>query len=210
LLLRSASLPYVPLRVGGYEVDLLLDSGSDEFLTLPDQVAKPRRGRLVETGKARAIGGDVFTHQVRLDAKLDFAGHALVDPIVEVVQGREGTVGTALLRHFRIAIDQRHGCVTFSRACVEAVRSPPLRGMGIGLLRDGTHWTVAYLLEGTPGVAAGMQVGDEVVAIGGVAVGELSKGQYEQLLVEQDVLRLRVCAGSEVREVDVPVAVLVP
>jgi hypothetical protein len=202
-------LPYVPMRIAGSEVALLLDSGSTEFLSLPDAVAKPRRGKPVETGKSRTLGGDVPTHQVRLDGRLDIAGHALIDPVVEVVRGSDGALGTALLRHFRVAIDQFHGCVTFSRASGEPLTSGTVRGTGVGLVNDGTHWTVGYLIEGTAAVASGLRVGDELLAIGGVGAADLSRGRLGRLLDEHDVLRFRVRDGNDVREVDVPVAVLV-
>lgn len=130
--------------------------------------------------------------------------------MVEVVQDSAGAIGTELLRHFRVVIDQPHGCVTFSRASDQPLRSPPVRRTGLGLLRDGSHWTVAYLLAGTPAVTTKVRVGDEVVAVDGVAVGDLSRRQYARLVDERDVLRFRVRAGNNLREVDVPVAVLVP
>ena len=208
--LGPASVPIVPMRIGSAEVSLLIDSGSDEYLTLPDNMARSRRGQAVETGKARAIGGDVSTRHARLNARLDLAGHVLEDPVVEVVQDSAGAIGTELLRHFRVVIDQPHGCVTFSRASDQPLRSPPVRRTGLGLLRDGSHWTVAYLLAGTPAVTTKVRVGDEVVAVDGVAVGDLSRRQYARLVDERDVLRFRVRAGNNLREVDVPVAVLVP
>jgi C-terminal processing protease CtpA/Prc len=118
-------------------------------------------------------------------------------------------LGTALLRHFRVAIDQFHGCVTFSRASGEPLTSGTVRGTGVGLVNDGTHWTVGYLIEGTAAVASGLRVGDELLAIGGVGAADLSRGRLGRLLDEHDVLRFRVRDGNDVREVDVPVAVLV-
>ena len=210
LALLRGSLPQVSLGIGDVKVSILLDSGSSEFLTLPEDLPLRRRGQPAETGRQQTIGAAMPTYQVRVDENVDLAGHTLAEPIIRIGRERRGAAGAALLRHFRVELDQPNRRVRFVRPSTEPLKSPPVRGPGLGFRRDETHWTIAYLLDATPEAGSGLRVGDQVVAIDGIAVGEMSRGRYEQLVAQRDALRFRVRAAAGLLEVDVPVAVLVP
>lgn len=208
--LLPGSLPQVTLRIGDADVPMLLDTGSSQFLALPETVSMPLHGAPVATGRKQTVGEVLAVRQVRLDLALDWAGHVVPDPVVELGRERRGAAGAAFLRRFRVELDQSSGWVRFERAATEALTSPPVRGIGLGFLRGPTHWTVGYVLDGTPAADTGIAVGDQVTALDGVAVGEISRARYEQLLAQRDVLRLTVHSGASERDVEVPVTVLVP
>lgn len=203
-------LPQIDVEVGASTVRVLLDSGSSEFLSLPAQAALVFRHGPVETGRWQTIGGPQPVRRGRLAGDLAWAGHTLAAPMVAVDQGARGAAGSGLLRHFRVTLDLRHARARFERAASDPVTCPPVRSLGLGFLYDHDHWTVAYVLAGGPAAQAGLVAGDTITAIDGRSVAASDRVRFEQLVATRERLRLRVRAAGGERDVDLPVAVLVP
>ncbi len=208
--LREGALPLVPLRLGEREVDVLLDSGSAGFVTLPDALGWPRRGGAAVTGRQRTIAGDQPVWSVRFDGDIDWAGHRLAQPVVEVGTSPRAAVGAELLRHFRVELDQTNRAVRFERSTTEPIASPAFRSIGAGLLHDASHWTVGYVLPDSPAAQVGLREGDRIAAIDGVRIGAMTRGEFRRLLSASESVRLTLLRGDATEEIRVSVAVLVP
>jgi predicted aspartyl protease len=97
-----------PLRQGRRTVDVLLDTGSNGGLVLPDSL----RDELVTdpgfAGRAVAdtLGGTREIELVRLRGKLGLGRYGADDVVVGLAPGR-GAIGTPALRDFEVSVDQR-------------------------------------------------------------------------------------------------------
>lgn len=209
--LRGGSLPRIELVIDGKPLPVLLDTGSSGFLavpkSLPLQFATPPR----ETGKQMTIGGALPSFQARLAGDVDWAGHVLHLPIVDLQTEDSAAVGTEVLAHFRVVLDQPRRRVTFARSSDAPIRFAPVRGQGFGFRIVGDAWIVAYVLDGTPAAAVGLREGDRIVAIDGRAVGGMTRADHADAMASKAATTLRVQRDGEAeRDVLVPVAVLLP
>jgi predicted aspartyl protease len=97
-----------PLRQGRRTVYVLLDTGSNGGLVLPEAL----RGELVTdpafTGRAVAdtLGGTRQIELVRLRGRHELGHYATHDPVVGLAPGR-GSIGTPVLRELEVSVDQR-------------------------------------------------------------------------------------------------------
>ena len=209
--LRGGSLPRIELVIDGKPLPVLLDTGSSGFLavpkSLPLQFATPPR----ETGKQMTIGGALPSFQARLAGDVDWAGHVLHLPILDLQTEDSAAVGTEVLAHFRVVLDQSRRRVTFARSSDAPIRFAPVRGQGLGFPIVGDAWIVAYVLDGTPAAAAGLREGDRIVAIDGRAVAGMTRADHADAMASKAATTLRVQRDGEAeRDVLVPVAVLLP
>lgn len=207
--LRGGSLPRIELAIDGKPLPVLIDTGSSGLLALPDSLplafATPPR----ETGKQMTIGGMLPSFQVRLRNDVGWAGHVLRTPIVDLQSEDSATVGTEVLSHFRVVLDQSRRRVTFARSSHEPIRFAPVRGQGFGFNIAADAWTVVYVLAGTPAAKAGLRKGDRIVAIDGSPVAGRSRADHAEAMASKAATTLRVQrAGEAERDVLVPVVVL--
>ena len=114
---RSGGVPFCPIRVGEENLRLLLDSGFDGALALPDRLRAelPLRGDARRTGKVRtALGGSGAIHTARLDLDLSFAGYRFEAPAVQFLEGyRHAVLGRRSLEVLVWTWDPTNGRVHF-------------------------------------------------------------------------------------------------
>lgn len=206
--LQAGRLPHVAIAFGDQELSILLDSGSSEFLAVPAAASLPLAGEPVETGRQQTIGGALPVLEARLALAIDWTGHRLDRPVAALGREERGSCGTALLRHFRVEFDQPNGRVRFAGPA--EVPCPPTRSPGFGVLRAPDHWQVAYVLDGTPAAAAGIAVGDRVLAVDGVPVAAISHPRWVEIVASRPTVSLRVANEAGERTIDCAIAVLVP
>ncbi|MAW61892.1 MAG: hypothetical protein CMJ94_13830 [Planctomycetes bacterium] len=114
---RSGGVPFCPIRVGDEHLRLLLDSGFDGALALPDRLRStlPLRGEAQRTGSVRTVlgpGGAI--HTGRLDLDLEFAGYRFPAPGVQFLEGyRHAVLGRRSLDVLIWTIDPVNGRVHF-------------------------------------------------------------------------------------------------
>jgi predicted aspartyl protease len=97
-----------PLRNGHATVHVLLDTGSNGGLVLPEALREQLATDPTFTGRAVAdtLGGTREIELVRLRGTLDLGHYATTDPVVGLAPGR-GSIGTPVLRGLEVSIDQR-------------------------------------------------------------------------------------------------------
>ena len=97
-----------PLRQGHTTVHVLLDTGSNGGLVLPEALRAQLATDPTFTGRAVAntLGGTREIKLVRLRGKLDLGHYTTTDPVVGLAPGR-GSIGTPVLRELEVSVDQR-------------------------------------------------------------------------------------------------------
>lgn len=209
--LQPGALPHLELAIGGRTMPVLLDSGSSGPLALPKSLPLEYQTPPRETGKQMTIGGALPSFQARLAHDVDWAGHLLHTPIVDLQNEDSAAVGTAVLAQFRLVLDQPRQRVTFARDRRDPILFPPVRGQGFGFRITGDSWTVAYVLDGTPAAAAGLRAGDRIVAVDGHAVAGATRADHDEAMASKPATTLRVQRDGEPdRELQVPIVVLLP
>lgn len=129
---RLGGVPFCPLQVDGENLRLLLDTGFDGALALPDRL----RGEVELVGEARRTGrvrtalgegGAIYTG--RLASDLTFAGFRFESPGVQFLEGYEHAVlGRGALERLILTLDVRGGRAHFARV------APPAESAEAGIL----------------------------------------------------------------------------
>lgn len=211
LSLREGTLPRIELAIDGRSMPVLLDSGSSGPLALPKSLPLTYRTPPRETGKQMTVGGMLPSFQARLGHDVDWAGHVLRTPIVDLQNEDSAAVGTGVLAQFRVILDQPRRRVTFVRSSREPIPFAATRGQGFGFRIADDAWTVAYVLDDTPAAAAGLREGDRIVAVDGRPVAGLTRADHDAAMAGRESTTLRVQrAGEADRDLQVPIVVLLP
>ncbi len=110
-------VPFCPLTVGEHSMRLLLDSGFDGALALPDSLREklPLRGDAHRTGSLRTVLDEGSAiHTGRLDIDLKFADFRFPAPAVQFLEGyRHAVLGRRALDVFILTLDLENGRVHF-------------------------------------------------------------------------------------------------
>ena len=97
-----------PLREGRRTVYVLLDTGSNGGLVLPESLRDDLATDPTFTGRAVAdtLGGTRQIELVRLRGTLELGHYATDEPVIGLAPGR-GSIGTPVLRDLEVSVDQR-------------------------------------------------------------------------------------------------------
>ena len=201
----------VPVTVAGRETWMLLDTGHtvNGLQIAPEHVAgaawasPPVPGPSVTT-----FFGTADSRLGRLAGEARIGRYTIRRPIVCLVDGADGEyLGSDVLRHFAITIDQRNDRVRFARASEAPIEVPPLRTLGFGLDRDGT---VQEILPTSAAAAAGLRMGDRVLSMNGAPLTWLRSSARAYFEGRNEPVRLQVVRDGTTRTLTVPVTTLVP
>jgi hypothetical protein len=109
-------LPVIPVRVGGQEFRIHLDSGSPAGVTLPtryvDQV--PVEAPPVTVGQARTVAGTFPVQMATVKGAIEIGEYTLADKQVRFSDVRPGSkpavgnLGAEVLRHFIVTFDSKN------------------------------------------------------------------------------------------------------
>lgn len=201
----------VPVAIAGRTAWMLLDTG---HTVTGLQIAPERLGH-VPWASPPVPGPDVTTffgatdsRLGRIDRDVRIGRHTIRRPIVCLVDGADGEyLGSDVLRHFAITIDQRNNRVRLTRAGTAPIEVPPLRTLGFGLDHDGT---VQEILSTSAAARSGLAVGDRIVSINGASFGQLRPGVKEYLEGKGEPVRVQIERAGTRRTLAVPVTTLVP
>ncbi len=204
---------------GTREVSLLVDTGAGHALSVEPsaleglgQPAHLLSDVVIGWGSNGMARGDIG----RL-ASVDLGGHVLHEVITsfpdaqpwhsigEALQADlDGNLGSQILQRFRVTFDVPHGRLYLepNDTFLEPFR---FDGTGLGLApwAPGTDSVrIADVVRGSPADEAGIQAGDEITAIGGREVAEMSVNDVKAMLEGEPGDRLHVLLrrGSEVFE----------
>lgn len=205
--MRGDRSPAVELTLAGESVYALIDTAGTSSLTLEDWSMLPLETPPVPVGTSVTVGGVQSLERGRLAADALCAEHVFQRPLFSPTTGG-AKFGTDMLRHFSITFDQRARLVRLDRggARTDAIVFPAHRGLGVGFNRGSDAWDVIEVFGG----GGTLRVGDRVVMLDGIPVGEFACSGFRSLMDAAEYCRATVERDGRRVEVDVPVRVLVP
>lgn len=202
--------PIISVKIGEYDVSVLIDSGSDAALNLHPGLRDirytqpPRPIAFVGT-----LTGDHALQVTRLTQPLTFAGQTFPSPIVQLTDELT-SIGGAILENFSITFDQARSRVSFQRDSRQPIEQPSLRDTGLNFRKTPAYWRVVNIVPDSPASTGGFQLGDLVSRINGETVSQWDLIRYEQLLSKTTEITYTLLQGTEESSITLPVADLVP
>lgn len=208
----AGRLPRVSVAIGEEVVGLVIDSGSAETLALPSvrEAAFRFEHGPVAGHRATTIGGPARRNVLgRLRDDVHLAGHVVARPLVFLTEG-PGRIGGAVLRHFRVTFDVPSQLVRLARHENGPVVTGSFRSPGFSIARTEDGWVIADVVPDTAAAAAGLQPGDRLAFVNGIAGSDLSERRWRRICANDDVLSLVLLRGSTKIELLVRVTDVVP
>jgi hypothetical protein len=125
----------VPIDLAGQHFDAVLDTQNSGQLALPPVIAAqlPFDGGLQVIGHARGVFGVVDVQGGTLAGNLTIGPYRFPTPFIDVIQlppdfPRQPNIGSGLLSHFVVTLDQRHGLLRLEHAGSPDIELPrPVR-----------------------------------------------------------------------------------
>jgi hypothetical protein len=196
-------VPFIPVALDGHPFIALVDSGSDGALHLnpaglhPGFADGPNPGGTVAT-----LTGDHPLEVGRLSQDVTIGGYTLTRPIVELTD-ELSSLGSGLLKNFRLTFDQTRNQVTFYRESDAPIVSGPMRSTGLSFRKLPSYWRVLGVVPGSPAEENGVQTGDLVTRINGEPVAKWPLNRYDELVRTTRRIEFTFLAGR--REMPVPI-----
>jgi len=212
---RSFELPYeaprhvplVPIAIGGRRLQILVDTGDDAYgLELrgeeladarvdhvPVAAATVLNGTVGQTTRVTTLVDDVVLGPVRAQSAVIGVNDDL--PV--------GDLGYDALRQFRVMFDPVRRVARFEPSFEGDVFSlSGERVAGFSLKFDDSG-EVTRVTRESPAEAAGIAVGDQILAIEGQAVSGFSRRHWDEVVQRSRAMKLRWRHGSEIRSAEV-------
>lgn len=210
--MSTSKRPFVGAEIAGREINVLLDTGSSQGLSLADldRYAAKSPPRMI--GLRVGVDGLDELRAARLEGSVRFGAFVLDEPVVFDATN-DNLLGYGVLSDFVVTLDQRRGRVQIIRAdgsaIAEPLRSPSLYGLDVALepVPDGLR--VRATFEG--GAAAGrLEPGDVILAIDGISIADLGCARLSEDDSRPVTKTMRVRRGHDVMDVTVTTALQVP
>jgi membrane-associated protease RseP (regulator of RpoE activity) len=160
------------------------------------------------TVQSRGVGGPTDVSLARV-AKLELEGISLVDPIVALqppgpgrisAEGTVGNIGGGVWNRFKVTFDYpRKRMYLEPGPDVAKPFEADMSGLSlVSTAPDFRRVTVARVLDGSPALAAGIQVGDEIETVDGKPAAEIGLPTLrERLRTDGQDLKLELKRGEE-------------
>jgi hypothetical protein len=221
---------YVAIDIAGQRHWALLDTGFSEAIIVPQRLAQrlsfkapPLHGVPVRTMyDAREDFGIA-----RIDATVRLGRHEILNPIVLIRSPRppeapanlaepmtfgtneELVVGSGLLKHFVLTLDQRSGTVVLQRASNAPIITPSVASYGFAVRSREGRVTVEQVAAGSGAEKAGLRPGDQILSVNGTPAQSLPPLMIGELLAQELPLRLEVRRLGREMLIHVPVTIIV-
>lgn len=206
----TSKMPVVPVRMGDRNFTALIDSASDDPISLnpaglsPQFAFGPVVGPTVGT-----LTGDRVERLARLAETLYIGSYAVPRPVVAITDGLSA-LGGGILKYFTVTFDQEHGQVTFYRDATDPIAVPGPRSTGLSFDKTPAYWRVVGVVPGSPASAAGVELGDIVTRIDGEAVAKWDTRRFEQRMANAEEVEFTFLDGKEETVKRLKVVELVP
>ncbi|MDH3592495.1 MAG: aspartyl protease family protein [Planctomycetota bacterium] len=172
---KGRSRPYVPVTVGDTTVDVLLDTGSRSAISLGDFETWDFEDEPVAVGGSIRIDGLHLRHGARLADDARFGPVHLPTPIVTSSVSVH-LIGLGIMDRYAVSFDGPGKRVRFDLPQTDdahpAIELPSLRSFGALFEPYPNALEILKFLPGSPAEAAGLSVGDRIVAIDGRPLDE--------------------------------------
>jgi S1-C subfamily serine protease len=155
------------------------------------------------------LTGDNPLEVGRLKQDLTVGGTTFTRPIVELTD-ELSSLGSGLLKNFRLTFDQTRNQVTFYRASDAPILTPPLRSTGLSFRKLPAYWRVLDIVPGSPADENGVQSGDLVTRINGDPIAKWDFRRYDELVRTAARIEFTFITGRREMVVPIDTFALVP
>ncbi len=211
----SDTVPHLAVSVGGKSVDVALDSGAPQGLSLPLSLAEELTLESAPkvTGKGRTVDAEFEIRSSRLNGDIQLGDLRLANPMINFNEKAPyGNVGIGILGQYSVAIDCSNQRIALAPVAGAKVASGdaggPRRVMrrrsgnksyGIQLLGIvGDELAVQGADAGMPAAKAGLLAGDKITAMNGAELKTLSDAERVKALRGSPLVLLVDRNGEEV------------
>ena len=176
--------PIIPVQLGAETISALIDTGCDGALQLnpvglnppPAFAQPPRPGATIGT-----FAGERMQATGRLAPELRIGAYTIASPVADITD-QLSSLGSAILKNYRITFDQKNSNVTFYRAAAAPLVLGAQHSSGLGFTKTPAYWRVASVVPGSPAETAGVHAGDIVSRVNGEPVSEWPLRRYDELV----------------------------
>jgi hypothetical protein len=218
-------IPQVEGSIDGFPGKFDIDTGARNSVTILAPFAEKNHlrdhlGTVVPTVTGWGMGGAARGLLARAKV-LKLGGVEVGAPVVDLSQQKKGAftdpyvagnVGAGVLKRFNVTFDYGHQTIIFEPNANFA-RPDTCDRAGMWLNRAADGFEVMDVVEGGPAAAAGVKVGDRIVAIDGTPAEKLPLPEVRERFRTEPVgtaVKLAVLAGGQQREVKLLLRDLVP
>lgn len=205
--------PYLNARIGRRKFKVLVDTGSGRGLSLSRSKHYRFKEPLRKTGARIKINGLHYVSTGRLEGVVELGPLKLREPIINASVGNgrnDSLVGQEILRDYVLTFDQLNRRMRFDGLLETQVSFGPQYGIGAAFDPKERGWPVVAVFPGSGAEAAGLKVGDVLLARDGEKMWERDCPEDSAYDTEpQDVVLTILRDGEEV-DLTVTTRALVP
>jgi hypothetical protein len=196
-------LPQIEVTVDGVKAWVDVDTGSSGSLDLTTPFVeknnlRERYPKRIEMPVGRGVGGITYGEIARAET-LNIGPFVLKQPLVQMSKQKTGAdastavggrIGAILLSRFSVTFDYSRNKLYLIKA---ANLNEPFPGdrSGLAIDKEDYYFTIIHIVPGSPGAEAGVQVGDQVMAVDGQPVNRIKPLAMRNFL--------RAAPGTKVR-----------
>jgi hypothetical protein len=207
----EGDVPFVPVRIQGRPIEVMIDSGSNNDLNLPADFARelhwqsqPKPGLLV------AVLGEVGRDTIgRLAGNLRMGAARQPTPATSISNGAP-SVGVRVLENFCVLFHASEDKMWLCSTAALPIPSPVQYSVGLSLISDPRGWRIAGVIPGSPAEEAHLNVGLLVTQIEGRSARSWSRDQIQKWIDSHPAMTFAVADSAGERTLSLRVWSLVP
>lgn len=207
----DGDVPFVPVRIQGRPIDVMIDSGSNDDFDLPADFARSLRWQDHPVpGSLVAVVGEVGRESIgRLAGNLRLGAVRQPGPATSISTGAP-SIGVRLLENFCVLFHASENEMWLCSAAAVPIPSPTQYTVGLSLISDPRGWRIAGVIPGSPAEQAHVNVGLLVTRIEGRPARSWSRDQIQAWIDSHKTMTFAVDDSSGERTLSLRVWSLVP
>ncbi len=201
----------ITARLLGEDAPLVLDTGNtSEGLTLSRYrlIAMPWAAPPVEAYRVQTFLGQKLMRLGRMNGDVTLGRHTVRRPMIGISFDDDvELIGSSVLRHFAVTIDQKSDRVRLARPSTRPIDAPPVRRLGFTFLDETGR---VQPLPGSDAERAGLKSGDRLLSVNGVPPQRWSSQFVQEMEEAGQPLDVRVSRDGAERRLVIPLTTLIP
>jgi predicted aspartyl protease len=204
-------VPFVQVTIQGIPVDVMIDTGANQALHLPSEIASALRWKEEpRAGSMFAVVGEVGREGIgRLAGSMSLGELQQVEPTAVISPGT-ASLGVRSLERFCLIFHQSENRVWLCGADAAPIMPTAERSNGLSVYAAPGGWRIAGVIPGSPAEDAHMAAGSLITQIEHQSAASWTRDQMNQWINSHAEVALVVSDRSGDRALTLPVWDLVP
>lgn len=209
--IERADVPFVQAQIQGKPVELMIDTGSNQALQLPNKLVSKLRWKVdPRAGSMVAVFGEVGREAIgRLAGNMSLGDLQQIEPTAIVSTGPP-SLGLRSIERFCVIFSQSENRVWICSTSAEPILPTAERSIGLSLLSDQGGLRIAGVIPGSPAEDAHLATGALVTQIEHRPATSWSRDQMEQWINSHEDVALVVAEKTGERALRLRAWDLVP